>query len=317
METEPDRGAVDGEGAIPDLLTGLGDERHLRLQLSEDFTLARARGANGTLLAVKLDNLLGINARHGRTGGDEALRALTYILANLRPAPGRETNTIVKVGGPVFGYLIPSCTVEEGKAVADEILRRVMESELYLERLTVSIGLANFLEFFPEEGTREELALRLEQTAFHRLALAEQRGANTICDSSAISAETMSTRPRVLMIEPDPTSMELLVRALEATGVVVHIRQDGEGALQFVQDTPPSLIICEAMTPRLNGFAIRERLRTNASWNAIPFILVSHKKNEDLIRKAVEYDIRHFFRKPVSLAEVVGLVTNMTRSAGR
>ena len=69
------------------------------------------------------------------------------------------------------------------------------------------------------------------------------------------------------------------------------------------------------MCPRLNGFTLRERLQTNALWNAIPFILVSHRKNEDLIRKAVERDIRHFFRKPVSLTEVAGLAVNLTRKA--
>jgi hypothetical protein len=34
-----------------------------------------------------------------------------------------------------------------------------------------------------------------------------------------------------------------------------------------------------------------------------------------LIRKAVERDIRHFFRKPVPLTEVAGLVINLTRRA--
>ena len=80
---------------------------------------------------------------------------------------------------------------------------------------------------------------------------------------------------------------------------------------------PPAVIIAEAMAPRVNGFALREHLRSNALWNAIPFVLVSHKKNEDLIRKAVEVDIRHYFRKPISITEVVGLVSNLARSAGR
>jgi PleD family two-component response regulator len=159
------------------------------------------------------------------------------------------------------------------------------------------------------------MAQRLWQTALYRLKIAGSQGANTICDSSQISAATVSTRPTVLLVDPEPGSMELLIRALEAAELVVQICQDGESAMAAIKAKPPSVIVCEAMSPRLNGFTIRERLQTNASWNSIPFILVSHRKNEDLIRKAVERDIRHFFRKPVPLTEVSGLVINLTRRA--
>ena len=68
------------------------------------------------------------------------------------------------------------------------------------------------------------------------------------------------------------------------------------------------------MTPRLNGFVIRERLRASPRLEAIPFILVSHRKTEDMIRRAVDADIRHFFRKPLSIVEIVGLAVNLTRN---
>ena len=300
-----------------DPLTGLQGEHLFRLQFPEEFALARARETNGALIAVKLDNIIGINRAHGRTGGDEALRAVAYVLSNYRGSPGRESHVVFKIGGPVFGYFIPQCSAPQARQVAEDLHRLVMDSELYLDRLTVSIGVVNLYEFFMEEGSREELALRVEQAALYRLTLAEQQGANTICDSSTVGAESVAERPSVLLVEPDPPSMELLVRALKAADLAVSIREDGESAMSFIEATPPGVIICEAMSPRLNGFTIRERLRTNALWNGIPFILVSHKKNDDLIRKAVEHDIRHFFRKPVSLVEVVGLVTNITRSGGK
>jgi diguanylate cyclase (GGDEF)-like protein len=300
-----------------DPLTGLQNEHLFRAQFPEEFALARTRETNGALLAVKLDNILEINRTHGRTGGDEALRALAYVIANYRGAEGRESHVVFKVGGPILGYYIPQCTDVQARQVAEDLHRLVIDSEQYIERLTVSIGVANLYEFFLEEGTREELALRVLQAAFYRLSLAEQQGTNTICDSSAVGAETTATRPRVLLVEPEAQSMLLLVRALEAADLTVDVREDGEGAMAYIQATPPALIICEALAPRISGFTIRERLRTNALWNAIPFILVSHKKSEDLIRKAVENDIRHFFQKPISLLEVVGLVTNITRKTSR
>ncbi len=58
---------------------------------------------------------------------------------------------------------------------------------------------------------------------------------------------------------------------------------------------------------------LRDRLQTNALFRDIPFILISSKKTEEFIRKAVELDIRHYFKKPISVAEVTGLLKNLLR----
>lgn len=308
--------ALSGEERLTlDPLTGLRNEHLFRLTLPMELARAREKETNGALLLLRLDNILAINAARGRSGGDDALRAVAYVLNNYRAAPERSTHLAYKLGGPVFGYYIPACSAPQAAATAEEIRQRVIQSEVYLERLTVSIGIVNFYEFFLSDETREQAALRLEQTAFYRLGLAEKQGANTICDTSDLNATAASARPTVLIVEPEPASLELLVHALEGAEFTVQVCGDGETALDLIRQTPPGVVICEAMTPRLNGFTVRERLRSNALWNAIPFILVSHRKNEEMIRKAVDVDIRHYFRKPISITEVAGLVFNLTRGA--
>jgi len=303
------------ERYLRDPLTGLPDEHLFRQQLPLEFARARDRERNAALLAVRLDGIVEINDRLGRASGDEAIRAVANVLQNVRAGAGREAHLLFKLGGSLFGYYLTEAGAPEARALAEEIHQKVQQSEAYLQRLTVSIGIVNFHELFLEDGSREQLAMRIKQTALYRVAVAGRQGANTICDSSRTSAATVSTRPRVLLVDPDPDSMELLIRALEAAELVVQVCREGESALAAVEASPPGVILCEAMSPRLSGFTLRERLRTNALWNSIPFILVSHRKNEDLIRKAVEGDIRHFFRKPVSLTEVAGLVVNLTRRA--
>lgn len=300
-----------------DPLTGLANEQLFKNHLPEVFGRARDRETNGAFLALKLDNILAVNALHGRAGGDEALRAVAAVLNNYRAAPGRESHAAFRLSGPFFGYSIPACPAPEAKTIADDIRRLVQQSDLYIGRLTVSVGLVNFYEIFLEEGTREQTALRVEQTALHRLGIAEKQGGNAVCDSSGTDAGSVSAQMVVLLVDPEPESMELLQLALEAAELTVRISTDGESALAAIAESPPRVIICEAMCPQLNGFSLRERLRANALWNVIPFVLVSHRKNEETIRKAVENDIRHFFRKPVNLTEVAGLVRNITRSASR
>ena len=100
-----------------------------------------------------------------------------------------------KLSGSVFGYYLPQASAPEARALAEQIHEQVQQSRSFPQRLTVSIGIVNFYELFLEDGSREQLALRLEQTMMHRLAIAGRMGANTICDTSQTSAAAVSSRP--------------------------------------------------------------------------------------------------------------------------
>lgn len=308
METDPhgDRPAIDA-------LTGLHDERAFHARFPEEFRRARESETNGALMVLRVDNIVAINARHGRSVGDDALRAVARILCGLRSQPQRAGHLAARLGGPLFAYYAPSCSAPEARAMAEEILRLVRQSEQSLARLYVSIGLVNLYELFLDQGTDDQVALRAEQAALYRLQVAGEQGANTICDSTDVRSPAGSGRTTVLLVDPEPASLELLVAALEAADIAVRVCEDGETALSLVESERPTVIIAEAMTPRLNGFGLRERLRSNVIGNEIPFILLSHKKNDELIRKALDLDIRHYFRKPISVVEVAGLVANLAR----
>jgi two-component system, cell cycle response regulator len=305
------------EKLILDPLTGLGNDYLFRVFLPEEIARIRENQGDGVFIAMKLDNIVTINLLHGRQGGDDALLAIAHLLENYlmkhEAERGNAGHRIFRLGGPVFGYYIPSCTMIKGLGIAEEIRKLVQNSELYLKRLTVSMGIVALSEFSQQQHTPGDCSCQIELTALKRLGLAEKQGTNTICDTSKIAVFSASDRPVVLIIEPDEGSIELLLRAIKAEGFIVHLCTNGESALSFIQATPPRIIICEVMTPRVNGFTIREKLRTHAGWNTIPFILISHKKNEEDIRKAVERDIRYFFRKPLSITEILGLVSNIIR----
>ncbi len=311
-ETSPGTSAE--ERLFYDQTTGLRNEFLFKLRLPDEFANARRAESNGSIFFLKLDNIIEINSKFGRESGNDALRAVAHVLENSKLSEDHSDHLVFKLGGPLFAYYIPSATAPRAREIAGRLLEHMNVSELFIEKLIVSIGIVNFYEFFMEEGSIKDLCVRIEQTALFRLGIAVQKGGNTICDSSEISEHITSGRPTVLIVDPDPPSIELIARALAAKGMDVRPCENGEIALSLVEAKLPSVIICDAMVSHIDGFTLRERLRSNALWNAIPFILVSHKKTEEMIVKAVERDIRHFFRKPVSITEIVGLVVNITRS---
>jgi two-component system cell cycle response regulator len=264
-----------------------------RTELADLFARAREREANGALLVVGLAKGAGRNpATLGEAAGPVIFKQPDIVRHEL--------------GESAIGCILPDCSAPEARSKADAI-------RTALAPAPVCVGIVNFYEFFAADGTLPEIVREIERVARDRLETA-RRGPGTVCDTSDPAAPRTEYRPSVFVIEPDPVSVELLTAALDAAGFAVSSFQNGEAAIASLEASRPDLVICEVMTPRMNGFVIRERLRASPRLEAIPFILVSHRKTEEMIRRAVELDIRHFFRKPLSIVEIVGLAANLTRS---
>ena len=259
--------------------------------LIEAFIASRKRETNGALLAMKQ----GPGASPSATL-ESAYHAICDRLGAVALTQGESS----------IAFIVPACSAPEARAAAESICSALAPA-------TVSAGIANFYEFFLADGTPAEIAREIERTALRRLEAARRRAGGGVCDATDPSTPAAEARPSVFVIEPDPVSVELLTAALDAAGFEVVSFQNGEAAIASLEASPPSLVICEAMTPRLNGFAIRDRQLASRRLASIPFVLVSHRKTEEMIRRAVEAGILYFFRKPLSIAEVVGLAVNLTR----
>ena len=306
-----DEGAVEVGGSDSEPVTGLPGEDSLRSELRDRADSdAEARYA---LLLISVDNIERINRRYGRSGGDDALYTVSYLLRNhhaVRQAGGGQA---YKLSGPVFACLLPGASREEAAGIAEQIRKATAESSMFLEQLTVSIGLAVADELAGETANNDAgVDNRLLDMAGARLAVARSGGMNTVCASDPEGAASLSSGATVLIADPDAPYLETLTRLLDERGFSVLVAEDGEDALEIISQIVPDAIVCEAMLPKFNGFSVREQLRRSSELARIPFILISHRKNDELLEKAALLGIVHFLRKPISLTELSGLLDNLT-----
>ncbi len=85
--------------------------------------------------------------------------------------------------------------------------------------------------------------------------------------------------------------------------------------MDMIEKEKPDVIISEILLPKIDGFSVREKMLTSTSMKDIPFILVSHKKDEESIQRSFSMNIEHYFKKPYTLNELVGLVKNKVKSS--
>jgi CheY-like chemotaxis protein len=58
----------------------------------------------------------------------------------------------------------------------------------------------------------------------------------------------------------------------------------------------------------MDGFMIRETMLQSSILKNIPFIILSHKKDEETVQRALSLEIVHYLKKPYMLSELIGIV---------
>ena len=80
---------------------------------------------------------------------------------------------------------------------------------------------------------------------------------------------------RILVIEDNPTNLELMAYLLNAFGHDTQVAHDGEAGVRAALDRSPDLILCDIALPKLDGYGVAARLKAHAVARRIPLIAVT------------------------------------------
>lgn len=82
------------------------------------------------------------------------------------------------------------------------------------------------------------------------------------------------------MVEDSPTQRELITDLLKRSGLKVMVATDGMDALEQVQLSCPDLVVLDVVMPRMNGYEVCRRLKTDPRTQNVPVIICSSKGEE-------------------------------------
>lgn len=80
---------------------------------------------------------------------------------------------------------------------------------------------------------------------------------------------------RILIIEDNPTNLELMSYLLNAYGYHTISAMDGESGLLTINVEKPDLIICDVGIPKINGLEVARRVKCDEELARIPMIAVT------------------------------------------
>lgn len=111
---------------------------------------------------------------------------------------------------------------------------------------------------------------------------------------------------RILIVEDDPSIQLGLRMNLEREGHRVELAGDGEAALSQLREGGYDLCILDLMLPRLNGYELLERLRSEGL--VVPVLILSARTNDDDKVMGLDLGAEDFVTKPFSVPELLARV---------
>jgi DNA-binding response OmpR family regulator len=105
---------------------------------------------------------------------------------------------------------------------------------------------------------------------------------------------------RILVVDDEPSAVELLTEFLTAKNHTVIGAVNGEEALRKVKEERPHLIFLDVMMPKMSGLEVLKKIREIDK--EVGVIMVTAVHEEETGRQALKLGAFDFITKPIDLA---------------
>ncbi len=119
--------------------------------------------------------------------------------------------------------------------------------------------------------------------------------------------------PKVLVVEDDEAIAAMLKYNLKAEGFTASHAEDGDLALQMIQEDKPDIILLDWMLPNISGIEVCRRVRQNEKTRNIPIIMVTARSEESDKLMGLDYGADDYITKPFSPAELIARIKAVLR----
>lgn len=116
--------------------------------------------------------------------------------------------------------------------------------------------------------------------------------------------ENVTYKAKILVVDDDVDTVELLTKRLSAEGYHTLEAYDGEQALQRVEEYRPDLIILDIKMPKIDGYEVCGRLKRSEDTRFIPIIMLTVKAKVPDKVKGLDIGADDYIPKPFDYREL-------------
>ena len=121
----------------------------------------------------------------------------------------------------------------------------------------------------------------------------------------------MEKKSKILIVDDTVDTVELLKKRLRFEGYDTAEAYDGEEGLKLVAEYNPDLIILDVLMPKLDGYEVCQRLKSDENTKYIPVLMLTAKGEVEDKVKGLDIGADHYLAKPFDYKEVSARVRSL------
>jgi two-component system cell cycle response regulator len=115
----------------------------------------------------------------------------------------------------------------------------------------------------------------------------------------------------ILLVDDNAQNVELMQAFLEELPCSIETASDGVEAIEKIDKSVPSLIILDVMMPRMSGFEVCQKIKSQPTTRDVIVIMVTALNEVSDYERAVECGTDEFITKPVNKLELLTRVKTL------
>lgn len=296
-----------------DELTGAYNRKYMSdayARLSSE--LGRSREAF-SIAVLDLDFFKHVNDTYGHLVGDAVLAGFAGFIRSHK----RVSDVLVRYGGEEFVLLLPGTGAEEAKLLLERMLgqfsRLRFDSHLGPFSVTFSGGVVQVFE------GREPLEVWIKK-ADQALYQAKNNGRSRIELASEAALVNAKKKLKAAIVDDDAVIREMVAEYLTSRfepelDVDLRTFRDGETFLDdnWHSGSDPVLVILDGIMPGIDGIDVLQQLRAAPLGERYMIIMLTGRKGEQNIVKALQLGADDYVTKPFSFRELEVRIERLVR----
>jgi twitching motility two-component system response regulator PilH len=117
----------------------------------------------------------------------------------------------------------------------------------------------------------------------------------------------------VLVVEDSVSQREMITDLLRGIGLSVTVASDGMEALEQIQSRRPDVVVLDIVMPKMNGYELCRRLKSDPSTQNMPVVMCSSKGEEFDRYWGMKQGADAYIAKPFQPTELLGTVKQLLR----
>ncbi len=297
-----------------DELTGAFNRKFFNMELSRYLYELNRRKDILSLVILDLDHFKRVNDTYGHNTGDAVLKGFSqYVMANKR-----SSDYLIRYGGEEFILLLPHTKNKDAEIFVNRLLADFAAVSFPTEKGSISITFSAGIVEVENPDIAIQDYVKMADQALYR---AKDLGRNRVFVYEDTTNDTVSQKViRIAVIDDDPVVHQLLkdrLSKLSFGNIEVDIKSFREGESFFNSEWHDhggrTLVLLDGIMPRMDGLEVLRRLKGNYHENSYVVLMLTGRKSEKDIVKALELGADDYLTKPFSMAELEARVKRLVK----